>query len=258
MLRLFLTGILSLIIISCSTTFNVAFDTYLSKSPTKALSYSDEKFDFNFIPVSNGIWFTIKNNTEQTAYLIWDKSYFIDPSGNSYKALNYDVIAITDEVARRENNESPIPAKSTFSRFTTSNTNLQKFSEYNSKTVNNYFTNYSYTTSFNKDFFNIGNYWITKFDFNETSGYYYSSGDKTLEPEDIYLNKKCEDIKKFIKQNNNLGLGLFIKDSEKTYEYRFDFKIKEVKIYKEDFNGRNILRRTLSEINNFDLNGVTK
>lgn len=229
---------------ACRTTYLVSYDSYLTNSPSKSLNFNDNRFEFSFIPVSNGIWFSIKNNSNQTAYLVWDKSYFIEPSGNSYKALDYDAIVVTDEVARKENNESPIPANSTFSRFTTSNTNVTKFKEHytTSTTVYSYFSKYNYSATFHNEFYNeffdIGAYWKTQLNYPSK----YS---------EFFLDRECKNIKEDILLNNKLGLGLFIKQNEELYEYRFDFRIKQVNIYEVEKNN-NILKRELKETSNFD------
>lgn len=241
MVRFIFFSMVSLLLSGCSTTYLISYDTYLINSQDKSLSHNDDKFSFSFIPVSNGIYFAIKNNTNQSAYLVWDKSYFIAPSGNSFKALDYDAILVTDEVARKENNESPIPANSSFSRFTTSNTNVSKFQEYNSTTVNNYFTHYSYTTTINNEFFDIGAYWRTTLVFQ-------TKNERSCE---YLLGVRCEEIKNDILLNNKLGLGLFIKQKDEVYEYRFDFKVKQVSIYKIE-KDKNILMRELKETSNFD------
>lgn len=243
----------ALLFISCSTTYKISYDTYLKDSPNKELKFSDDKFEFAFIPVANGIYFTIKNNSDRTAYLVWDKSYFIEPSGNTFKALDIDAINTVNEVARKENNESPIPAKSSFARFTTPNTNLQKFQEFNTVIVNNYFTNYTYSTTFKSDFFDVGAYWVTTLKKeDESSGVTYYSEESKIEDDDMFLDKNCKEIKNNILQNNKLGLGFYIKQDDKEYEYRFDFKVNQVNIYKVSDN-KNILKRVMKESENFEI-----
>jgi hypothetical protein len=235
-------GLIVLIFISCSTTYKVSYETYLKESPNKELKYSDDKFDFAFIPVANGIWFTIKNNTDKNAYLVWDKTYFIDPTGNSFKALDYDAVLVTEEVARKENNESPIPAKSSFARFTTPNTNLKKFQEFNTVTVTNFFTDYTYSNTFTSEFFDAGAYWPAT----------YFKDDENPYSDDEYLDIKCGELKNTIMKDNNLGLGLYIKQNDAFYEYRFDFKVNQINIY-EVKEKRNILKRELKASENFEL-----
>ena len=231
-----------ILFISCSSTYKVSYDTYIKDTPNKELKYNDDKFEFAFIPVANGIWFTIKNKTDQNSYLVWDKTYFIDPTGNTFKALDYDAVLVTDEVARKENNESPIPAKSSFARFTTPNTNLKKFQEYNTIIVNNYFTNYTYSNTFKSEFFDAGAYWPST--YLKDSDNHYS--------DDEFLDIKCEELKNIILRSNSLGLGLYIKQNDSFYEYRFDFKVKQISIYEVNEN-ENILKRTLKASEKFEL-----
>lgn len=90
---------------SCSVNYELSYDTYLENSEPKGLRFQDDSFIFNFIPVSNGIFFSINNLTDTTAFLIWDKSYFIEPDGNSYKAINLDLLKVEDEIVHKELNE---------------------------------------------------------------------------------------------------------------------------------------------------------
>jgi hypothetical protein len=248
MTRVILLGITALIFFSCSSTYEVTYDTYLSNTPYKTLKFIDDKFDFSFIPVSNGIWFTIKNGTDQTAYLVWDKSYFIEPSGNSYKAIDYDAIKVVEEFEQKGNNETPIPAKSTFSRFTTANTNVKKFEDFETISISNLFSDYTYSTSIRNEFFKAGAYWPTVFERGGSGTMRKENTD--FDDDETFLDKKCSELYDYILKNNNLGLGLFIKQNNEFYEYRFDFRIKEAKIYEVKKNN-NVLKRVLNEKDNY-------
>jgi hypothetical protein len=241
-----------LFFISCSTTYKISYDTYIKDSQKKDLNYSDDKFDFTFIPVSNGIWFSVKNKTSKTAYLVWDKTYFIEPTGNSFKALDVDALNTVEEVARKENNESLIPANSIYARFTTPKNNLSKFAQYDYVTINNIFTNNIYTSSSYYEFFEAGAYWKTTIQ-NEpkNNNYGKDSWDRPAYEGDL-LERNTYELKDFLINNNNLGLGLYIKYENENYEYRFDFKIKQANIYEDDGSSK-IIIRVLKEENNFEV-----
>jgi len=241
-----------ILFISCSTTYKISYDTYLKDSLKKDLKYSDDKFDFSFIPVSNGIWFTVKNKTNKTAYLVWDKTYFIEPSGNSYKALDVDALNTIEEIARKENNEDLIPANSNYARFTTPKNNLNKFEQYDYITINSIFTNSTYTSSNYYKFFEAGAYWKTTIQNEAKNNNYGKDSWERPAYEGDLLESNSEQLKDFLINNNNLGLGLYIRHGEENYEYRFDFKIKQATIYEGDGDEKSTVR-ILKEENNFEV-----
>ena len=83
----------------CTKVYKVAYQTSLADSDR--LDFEDEYFAFKFVPLPNGIWFDIYNKTKTTAKIIWDKSYFIMPDGNSYKALNTDLLKEERRIAEK-------------------------------------------------------------------------------------------------------------------------------------------------------------
>lgn len=243
--------LISVLFWSCSNSYQITYNTYLKESEKKDLNYSDDKFDFTFIPVANGIWFKIKNKTSTTAYLLWDNSYFIEPSGNSYKAIDVDALNTPEEALIKENNESVIPSNSSYARFTTPNTNINKFNETNTVIYNNLFTNNSYANTKYNSYFKTGAYWETTFEKEEeTSKKYYGQNGEDYADDDVKLNLKCNELRSKTKLNNNLGLGLTIKYNDAIYEYRFDFKISQINIYEISGDTKKIVR-TLKEENDF-------
>lgn len=201
---------MTFIISGCDTVSFVVYKTYLKDSTIDSLHYNDSRFSFDFLPVANSIYFKITNLLDTTAFLIWDKSYFIEPDGNSYNALNTDLLQENETVANKEDNKSIIPQHGTLLRFTTSATNYKKFTAYTTQTVNNLYYNFSISNMSSNSFYTIGNYW----------------------PETIEnLNSQPHDISNYVINNNNLGLGLTIRVNDETCEYKFDFKIKELRIY---------------------------
>ena len=214
LLVLFVYSIFSFLITSCST-YYFTYDTYLDKSNPRTLQYQDSLFSFIFTPVPNGIFFKIDNHTKRTSYVLWDDSYFILPDGNSAKALNVDLLSMTSEVLTKEKSESIVPPKSSFARFTTSNINANRVKAEDLIRINNYFTSQSYSFSIStySTYVNYGNYW------------------PTILPNDVSLEDYLPKIKKFILENDNLGIGFSLRLDSLTYNYRFDFKFENVDVY---------------------------
>jgi len=244
--KLFLCLVLCLFI-SCSVEYKMIYDTYLEQSVIKELRFKDDKFAFNFIPVSNGIFFTIENLTDTTAFLIWDKSYFIEPDGNSYKAINLDLIKVEEEIARKEINESVLPKGTFFSRFTAPNVNVEVLKTYDITEINSYFrSNVSSEISvISNKFFDIGNYWTNTI---RSPNRKTATGTSSLTEKEMAA--ELDKIRNFILENDNLGLGLAIKLDEKIYDYQFNFKLKEAKLY--EVSGKNSkLIKTAFKANNW-------
>lgn len=237
----------SIFVMACSTNYIVTYDTYLEESVTKELRYSDELFDFSFIPVQNGIWFTIKNKTNKMGYLDWDESYFIVPSGNSFKALDMDAINTVEEVSKKSTNQALIPAKAIYERFTTPNINMKKFVESDHITFRNIFSNFNITLSNYTHYFEAGSYWVTSFSSGQGWNDPYMQNNKS---EGSILDRYCELIKNDLIMNNKLGLGLNIIHEDTIYDYHFDFRVKQVNIYEVKRDSKKLVR-TLSEHNNY-------
>jgi hypothetical protein len=210
---------------SCYTTgFEYYYNTRLENhSPQNDLNYSDSLFNFQFLPVPNGIYFTITNNTNESVSIDWDNSYFTEPSGNTYKALNSDFIGLSNELALKQTNTTIIPPKGKVSRFTTSNKNLSSFSIYTNTNMFydalNGVSNYSSLSRYDK-FVTAGNYWPI---------YQSYSGESTVSQMDSTI---CTSfvfgfniVKDYMKNNNNLGLGLKLnhKNTSKNYDFKFKF-----------------------------------
>jgi len=121
-----------LILIGCaSTKYITRYEAYLEKSdPPHSLHFSDANFNFNFYSMDNGIGFSIENLNNRPAFLLWDRCYFIEPNGNSSKALNTDLLCDNAETTDKSKYESPIPSKGLLQRFTTSANNLHSFEIY--------------------------------------------------------------------------------------------------------------------------------
>lgn len=211
---------------SCKVSYIAAYQTYLDGNLKPSLQFQDSIIKISFDPRPNGIFFDIENLSNNNLYLIWDKSYFVEPSGNSSKLLNTDILVTTSVIREKENYESVIPQGSHFSRFTCSAKNISKFSRFNSVT---FYNEISKTINTNMDYSEIwltGNYW------------YLGQKRKYFSAKEIpNLDKlETEYVQKYIANNNNLGLGFTLKDKGHEIEYHFKLLIKKVTISKKTGN----------------------
>ena len=225
------------VLTSCYTTYFLGYDTYLDRHSTAdapSLDFKDDKFAFSFLPVHNGVYFTIKNLTEDNAYILWDKCYFVEPEGNSFKALNTDILQSSSEVRQKENYESIVPARSTFARFTTSALNVEKFSSYNAQSISRLFVNTRsaslYSSSFvqYKEFLSYGSYWPVYVPDNQIPDQFRLLPEKE---KSLYLTTKGVE---YVKANDNLGLGLALRIGSETKEYKFNFKFHKVMLFEDE------------------------
>jgi hypothetical protein len=201
-----------ILITGCTTNYSIIYESVLKNSDN--LTSIEDDFEFNFHPIYNGIIFEIKNNSNQTARLIWDKSYFIMPNGNSYKALNTDILKEDYEVVEKAEYISTIPSNSKFKRFTTSALNTTKF-EYSTISQLNLRLNtsdISYSQVINEGYIVSNPYWIPTIYTESTV-------------KDTTVSEVLKPISDFINVNNNLGLGLMLEHNGIEKEYRFDFII---------------------------------
>jgi hypothetical protein len=216
--QFYLFILLSIFFVSCSLEYKYFYLTYLDNSEDKTLAYQDSILKFSFYPQPNGIYFEIQNLSNENIFLLWDGSYFIDPSNNSSKALNTDILSTENKIVSKENYESIIPKKGTFRRFTTSAKNLSYFQKID---VSTYTISPTYTlqnTNYEERYL-PNSYWIT------SSKIPY---DGTKEDFRIKHGNEMKKMNEFLKLNNNLGLGFTFRKGEKKLDYDFKIKIDKV------------------------------
>jgi ribosomal protein S27E len=222
----------------------IGYQTYLDGSPNESLEYSDSIMKIKFDTKPNGIYFDIENLTKKNLYLIWDKSYFIEPDGGSSKALNTDILETSKEIRDKENYESIIPQKGHFVRFTCSSKNISFFDDYNSLTIYNEVTKSISTYAFYNKFYQTGEYWY----LGEEKIPYTS--DKDIP---IFTKQQISKVQKVISTKNNLSLGFTIKNKENEIEYHFRFPIKTAEIFKKTSSDPSYIKvAELNKDNNFN------
>jgi len=209
MRKLFL--LLLFVVVSCAPTYRMVYNSYLTQSNNKSLSFEDSRFAFSFTLWPNGIFFTVKNKQDSTGYILWKDSYFINPDGNSYQALNTDVLNIDEKIMYRYDNKSPIAPLSNLTRFTTASNNVSSYVEYSTVAINKKFGNKSTKSSVlsKNSFFSTGAYRTREI----------STGSSRILKR--RLAKLSEDTKKY----NSLGMGLKIRIGKSLYRYKFNFKV---------------------------------
>lgn len=212
--------LVSFLLGSCKVSYINTYYTYLENSPNESLQFKDSIISISFDPKTNGIKFDIENLTKNNLYLIWDKSYFIEPNGSSAKPLNTDVLETNSVIRDKENYESVLPQGGHFVRFTCPAKNISLFSMYNSITLYNEVTNSTTTNADYSKFYLTGTYW------NLGSTYQYDTKNELLS----YDKTAIALVQKFISVNNNLGVGFTIRNGTKEIEYHFKFPIKKVVI----------------------------
>lgn len=231
----------------CSTEYFLKYDTTVQTKQnlnSSELTTEDEFFKFRFSPLYNGIYFEIQNKTEKSAYLNWDKSYFVEPDGNTAKLLNTDVIDTDDKIIAKENFESIIPQNANFNRFSTAVTKLEvirqsSFRSYTEFRLGKYESYYSGKI---KEFFYYSTYWPFSLSIAKDE---VSSMNEKLKTRDLtehdLIRAKLDSLLMFVKENNNLGLGFSISYEGKQLEYRFNFPIYRIQVMEKDGTGYKVI-----------------
>lgn len=208
---------------SCKVSYLVKYDSFIEGSKDESLQYGDSIIKVVFNPRPNGVTFDIENLTKNNLYLIWDKSYFIEPNGSSSKLLNTDILETNSAIRDKENYESVLPQNGHFLRFTASATKISEFSIYNSLTVYNEISRSVNTNIDYSKFYLTGKYWYT----GTKRTYSYKSEIPNLDKQEISA------VQKFITNNNELGLGFTIRNRDKEIEYHFKLPFNKATISKK-------------------------
>ncbi|MBW1613976.1 MAG: hypothetical protein JRJ57_08405 [Deltaproteobacteria bacterium] len=201
----------------------------MEQSENKDLKYNDSILSFQFWPQPNGIYFQVENLTANNIFLIWDKTYFIGPNGNSFKALNTDILETQDKLVDKENYESIIPSNSKFLRFTTPNPNISIMEyQYTRILYSEIFNSININDSYHK-FFQGNPYWMLTSSFK---------GTKDMAEPDAMARQKVID---FMRNSDNLGIGFTFRMGDEYIEYHFKLKVSQVDIYRKSNAGNEII-----------------
>lgn len=241
MKNLSLAAALLAAITSCATTVELdyAYDISSELREEPDGSFTDGRFTFDFIAIPTGVLFSITNKTGEPAYLRWDDCYFVEPNGNTYNALNTDLIKETDvnlTQAAKSQFLTQVPSKATVTRFTTATTNAEAGSVVTSVEVANMLTTANYTWS------GSGWSWSTPSASALVSS--YADSFRMVKEEDYWYAKRYYPTKKRgshqqliddldsltreISSDRPMGLGLCLVSEDEATNYRFDFTIDAV------------------------------
>jgi hypothetical protein len=212
----------------CCTTFRVVYATEIDGADS--LRFEDAEFAFSFLPVYNGVVFEIYNKTDTPAYLNWDKTYFVQPDGNSFKAVNADILITADKLADKEAYESVVPPRARFARFTTSAPNVSFLSATSVAEITNATRSgdtirvVATGSSTTWEAFRAGAFWpigLTRMNLGLT---------------DEWLSAKGDELALYVRQNDRMGIGFYMIHGETPKEYRFDFRFSRVQVFGEEID----------------------
>jgi len=224
----------SILTASCKSTYHIAYEFGMSVPPNSAgLTFADESFAFEFKPSPSGVAFEVRNLTKSDANLVWDRCYFVDPSGNTYKALNTDALEEASEMVMKSGYFAIIPAGAAIRRFTTASVNIQRYetvslavatSEYSLSSAlaggdaNSAWSSVatlsaidgSATTTTTSSFL-VNRYWPRQFESASSE-----------------VPKRLVDVAHAVRNGSGMGLGLEIQHADAVASYRFQFEIERV------------------------------
>ncbi len=217
---------LSLILSSCYVEHQYYYETKIKPLESDSLFnfFEDELVRIHLYPKPNGINFKIENKTSENMYLLWNSSYFIDPQGNSSKALKRDLLFSKNKIAAKDNYETIIPKKASYQEFTTSSINVNTFRESNSTATYN--DGYSRTVTTYNTSYTHSPYWKveSKIDISQST-----DKNRTIKNELL-------EMEKYANQNNQLGIGFALKYQNDTLEYDFKLPITRVFVFSSNSN----------------------
>ncbi len=119
--------LLSLVAQGCAATYTLEYGVVLKDHGTEGpLKFKDENFAFEFRPTPAGVAFSVDNLSDKDASLDWDRSFFVQPDGNSYKAINTDTLEEQNVIAMKSRYTTIVPRGARVCRFTTATVNAQQ------------------------------------------------------------------------------------------------------------------------------------
>lgn len=203
------------------------------------LRFADERFEFQFIPGPSGVAFQISNISSTDAVLVWDDCYFVEPDGNTYKALNTDALEEADAIVSKSRYTATIPAAARLARFTTASVKARQTSIAEMSEMERYYT--SGTTRWSSS---DGLAWTATTEGSSAwsastfatvqKGYRTSLYWKTHFMATIHdAPREVESIRGKLARNDRIGIGLKIDHAEGSTAYRFDFAIKQLFVTRE-------------------------
>jgi hypothetical protein len=224
-----------------SITYRTGYRAYLVGSAEHTLTYSDSTFAFKFQPTVNGVYYEVHNLTAEIASIEWDRCYFIEPQGNSFKALNTDLLDQNDETSEKSRYESIIPPGAMYARFTTSASNLTDFQSLRAAQIYDYFSDTIEWSVELEQFYRIGRYWPC----------YMNNGITVINGKRVPVTgtgpSRFEDITGYIRSGNKMGLGISVRHGGELHDYKFDFRVTSVAVYRRKGDVEKMIGRATEE-----------
>jgi len=207
--------------------YNLSYSTHLEGIAGNTMSYKDSIVNFKFDTQSNGVNFTLSNQTNESLSILWDKSYFTLPNNNTYKALNEELLSIPEPLIIKYSNKTHIPPKSTISRFTTTASGIVS-RDATMTLINSFRGNVNIYKEQKKEYIKES-FWAHKITLKKKMNEITKNIDDNIET----------NLRKYIVDKNNLGLGFTINKGGKEYLYKFKIIIDTitVKRFSPDENG---------------------
>ena len=170
---------------------------------------------FEFQPLPTGIAFAIVNNAAEDVVLDWSRSYFIEPGGNSFKALNTDTVNEEGAVALKSLDVATVPKGAMLRRFTTASVNSERYWRVDANAFSTWMSDYGDTWTFASLSIDEGLYFPQ----------YYPLA---VSAEEGQLKGKLDSVSTLMKGGPSMGLGLMIRTGTAEKLYRFDLDFTKV------------------------------
>lgn len=243
-----------LFICACESTLKMDY-AYSIKSNIEGSEspLQDERFKFQFVALSSGVLFTIENLGDEPAYIVWDDCYFVEPSGNTFNALNTDLVEESDSTAvqaMKSNYKTQVPAGTSVTRFTTATTNTHTVTRIKAAQVSLDLTSTNYRYDGSGWYWSdpqvsttVRNYALGLQQSSATNEWeasrYYPASFKTSSSsgKDRRLTAKLNALNAKVEQDQPMTLGLRVDCGEDTINYRFDFQVEVI------FASRTVVKR---------------
>lgn len=229
---------------SCVSTLDLEYAYRLKQKNTdEHLVLVDKDFKFRFQPTVTGVFFTLENLSDKPAYIDWDNCFFVEPNGNTFNALNTDILNESDEVSSRTANttahRTQVPRRSIVKRFTTSTVNAR---EQNLVTIKEIGSMLSTTNvQWNKKL--AGWKWVGTAQSTTNSSYAstltvssvdswyarrYWTQTVDMKPGDDVEAASLKAISDFLLDNPSMAFGLRVLHGDEVLDFRFDFLVEAV------------------------------
>jgi hypothetical protein len=206
----------TLVLSACATQYQLRYEAQLrNASGEGGLSSQQDGLSFEFLPLPTGVAFAVSNKSAEDVVLDWSRSYFIEPGGNSFKALNSDTLKEDSKVAMKSLDVVTVPSGAMLRRFTTASVNPEGYNIVRSQTLSAWMGTA------------MGNWTYSSFGISE--GYKFP-GYFPLEfsAEASQLERKLKEVADVMRRGSSMGVGLMIRSGSTEKLYRFDIDYTKV------------------------------